>query len=197
MTPDTNCTIGIALITYGRRQALLDTIEQLKAQTWQDWRAVVVDQNPEPVPFRPDERITAIWQPDEPGLCGSRNRAMMHLIDVLHVRYLCFWDDDDVFSPKYLGAMAHPLVVQPRIILTRCGIRHKSKIGGPEIIATPSRMVRADAVGDKRWMPHVVNCDSAWWKLFDGLAYRDVVGEVLITTGNSPIGGCRHPKARL
>lgn len=180
--------------TYGRRQSLLDTVEQLKAQTWQNWRAVIIDQNPEAVSLPRDNRIVHVWTPDKPSMYVSRNGGMDHLI-AANAMCVCFWDDDDSISPDYMAKMVAPFMEDDAVMLTCCRIKHCDRVLAEGVTSTPCRMVRATAIGDKKWVRDHPKVEKVWWPQFADmpLVYID---EVLVRTRNNPIGGVRHRNAR-
>ncbi len=186
--------IGVVIITYGRRQSLLDTLEQLKAQTWLNWRAVVIDQNPEAVPFPPDSRIVRVWTPDAPSMYVSRNSGMEYLVAAT-ATHICFWDDDDCFAPDYMAKMVAPFMEDDAVLLTCCRIKHQGRVLSKGAMSTPCRMVRVEAIGNKRWIKDHPKVEKVWWAQFDGLRLEHV-DATLVKTGNNPIGGVRHRRAR-
>lgn len=196
--PAKNPLIGVVLITYGRRQSLYDTIATLKRQTWHDWRCIIVDQNPEAVPFEEDWRIVRLWTPDTPSLYRSRNLGLEAFLNAGSVTHLCFWDDDDHITDDYMAKMIQPFIDDSAIEVVRCRIRHKGEVMMEKATSTPSRMVRADVIGPKRrWAVDSTMCDKQFWGRFAKMNHCCLDGDVLVTTGINPIGGTRHRNARL
>lgn len=193
MKYEQNILIGVVIPTYGRRASLLSTVAMLRAQTWDCWRAVVVDQNPQRVKFPPDRRVAELWEPDRPSLYQARNQGMGYMMNI-GVTHLCFWDDDDQIEPDYMAKMIAPFIEDERLCVTCCLVRHKGCVLPRGWTSTPCRMVRVDAIGDKGWVKDSKLVEKAWWPQFDGLpiAYVD---EVLVTTGDNPLGGVRHRHA--
>ncbi len=190
--------IGVVLITYGRRQSLFDTIATLKRQTWQDWRCIIMDQNPAPVPYDEDDRIRRVWRPDDPSMYKARNLGLETFLDEGVVTHVCFWDDDDLIVDDYMAKMIQPFVDDATIEVVRCRIKHRGKVMTPKAIATNSRMVRANAITAKlRWKVDSVRPDKDFWQRFAHMKHHRLDDDVLIETGINPIGGTRHRNARL
>lgn len=194
---DPKVIIGVVLITYGRRQSLFDTIATLKRQTWEDWRCIIVDQNPEAVVYDDDWRIVRVWTPDIPSTYRARNHGLELFLDAGLVTHVCFWDDDDLIVDDYMAKMIQPFNDDETIEVVRCRIKHRGKVMTPKAIATNSRMVRADVITPKlRWKKDSVRCDKDFWQRFAHMKHHHLDGDVLIETGINPIGGTRHRNAR-
>ena len=96
---------SVVIPVYNRAAELRPAIASVRAQTFQDFEIVVVDDgsrdNPQEVieSFR-DPRIHFIRQPNAGG-GAARNRG----IDETRGRFVAFLDSDDVFLPHHLASM--------------------------------------------------------------------------------------------
>src|SRR4051812_16283620 len=90
---------------YNAAPTIPDTLASLRAQTLQDWRAVVVDDGSTDatvsiVRSLADPRIAIISQPNQ-GLAGARNTGLRHAT----TPFVSFLDADDTVAPTYAAAM--------------------------------------------------------------------------------------------
>lgn len=96
---------SVVIPVYNRAAELRLAIESVRAQSFQDFEIIVVDDgsrdNPQEVieSFR-DRRLHFIRQPNAGG-GAARNRG----IDETHGRFVAFLDSDDVFLPHHLASM--------------------------------------------------------------------------------------------
>jgi GT2 family glycosyltransferase len=94
-------TFDLVVATVGRTTELKRFLESLEAQTYRDFRLLVVDQNE-------DGRVSALLPEgsmrlqSEPGLSRARNAALPHLSADL----IAFPDDDCVYPPDLLERVA-------------------------------------------------------------------------------------------
>ena len=106
-------SFDLVVATIGRVRELERLLDSLEAQTHREFRVIVVDQNS-------DERLRPVWAGREldvvhltarPGLARARNTALGHLTaDVV-----TFPDDDCVYPPNLLAALARRFVEHPQL----------------------------------------------------------------------------------
>ena len=100
---------SVVIPLYNRADIVGDTIRSVRAQDWQDFEIVVIDDgsrdNPAPViEAIGDPRVRYIRQ-DNAGGGAARN----HGIKAARGRYIAFLDSDDLFLPGKLSIMAQAL----------------------------------------------------------------------------------------
>ena len=103
MTPK----VSIIMATYNRAQYILESIESIQSQTFQDWECLIIDDGGtdatrdvlEPV-LKQDPRFQYFTRTSDyqKGLPGSRNYGL----DLAKGDYIIFFDDDDIAHPQNL-----------------------------------------------------------------------------------------------
>ena len=100
-------SIGIIMPTHNRPDLVVHALESLRAQTYTDWIAFVVDDASEKdystvrERFAEDERIRFYRLEHNGGVNAARNRALDEAQSA-GVPYIALLDDDDAFTPDYL-----------------------------------------------------------------------------------------------
>ena len=144
---------------------LFRSLEQLRAQTWTDWCAVIVDQSAvpslvvEPPPFRdlgvseyvPDligyPRVVYIHVPWQRGSSDARMVGLA-VVQALGCESVVFLDDDDTFDREYLEALRRVLDTNPHADLAACDVINRRDGDGEltvlsrDLYPMPSRMLR-------------------------------------------------------
>jgi glycosyltransferase involved in cell wall biosynthesis len=91
---------SIILPTFARQHLLDEAVASVLAQSVQDFEVIVVDDaSPTPVTVPADPRIRLIRRETNGGAAAARNTGM----DVARGRYVCFIDDDDLFTRERLA----------------------------------------------------------------------------------------------
>jgi len=103
MTPK----VSIIMATYNRAQYILESIESIQSQTFQDWECLIIDDGGtdatrdilEPVLIQnPRFQYFTRTSDYQKGLPGSRNYGL----DLAKGDYIIFFDDDDIAHPQNL-----------------------------------------------------------------------------------------------
>ena len=99
--------VSIIMATYNREQYILESIESIQSQTFQDWECLIIDDGGtdatrdvlEPV-LKQDPRFQYFTRTSDyqKGLPGSRNYGL----DLAKGDYIIFFDDDDIAHPQNL-----------------------------------------------------------------------------------------------
>ena len=99
---------SVIVPAYNSEAFLSETLDSLRAQTWQDWEAVVVDDGSTDgtravldAYFKKDPRIRGIFQ-ENAGVSTARNRGLQEAAG----DYVLFLDADDLYEPGALFAFA-------------------------------------------------------------------------------------------
>lgn len=143
--------ISIVVPTYRRPKLLARALASLSAQTFQDWEAIVVDDEPSKgnsgvVDRSGDNRIRYVAHSENAGLSSARNTGIAES----RGRYVCFLDDDDEFLPNKLQAQFDLLEANPEVGVAIC---HEIEVG-----PSGNKRVRAiDLNGDA--MPALLKTD--------------------------------------
>ena len=136
LRPD--AVIDIIMRTRGRMSLLPRAIASVRAQTFRDWRLIIIDSG--------DHASTRRWLDENPGAVGERveilaaspHHAMGGLsnLGVRHGRapLVVLLDDDDTWEPGFLAATCPVLLsadkrVSCRGVVTRSTIIHEEKTG--------------------------------------------------------------------
>lgn len=149
--------VSIVLPTYNRAELLPRAIESICAQTFSDWRIILVDDGStddtpriaERYQARLGDRITCIRKANT-GCGGARNRG----IDAATGRYVAFLDSDDEFLPHKLARQLELFALRPELGLVYSdyafvdtdGRRHESAF---DTVLPMARRVAFDRVGDR------------------------------------------------
>jgi len=116
--PDlTRPTVGVVIAAYNAERWLPATLASLRAQTWDRWQCVVVDDGSTdgtPAGVRQvmvcDDRVRLLSQPNS-GLCAARNAGIGALN--AECNYVGFLDSDDLYEPETLEALVTALERRP------------------------------------------------------------------------------------
>lgn len=99
--------VSIVIPTWNRREVLLAALESVRAQDWQRWEAIVVDDGSDDGTIEAVERLAAedprfvlVPRPHE-GVCRARNSGL----SVARGDYVAFLDSDNEWQPAYLSRM--------------------------------------------------------------------------------------------
>lgn len=110
MSKNTSPTIVVVITLYNSRATIAQTMDSLRAQTFADWRCVVVndgstDDGPGYIRsvMAQDDRFEMISQ-DNRGLPAARNAGIERAME-LGTEYVNFLDSDDVLMPRGLEWM--------------------------------------------------------------------------------------------
>lgn len=108
-----NRTVSIVMPAYNAELTIVESIESVLRQTYQDWELIVVDDKSADGTVdlvksyvNRDERVHLITSPVNGGVVKSRNAA----IDKAKGRYIAFLDSDDYWVEDKLGLQIQLLV---------------------------------------------------------------------------------------
>ncbi|WP_367773698.1 glycosyltransferase [Flavobacterium sp. WC2421] len=102
------------MATYNRSEYILESIQSIQAQTYQDWECLIIDDggtdNTAEVlapTLNEDPRFQYLFRTSkyQKGLPGSRNYGL----DLAKGDYIIFFDDDDIAHPQNLELCVHEL----------------------------------------------------------------------------------------
>lgn len=103
---------SIVMTTYNRRELLRFALDSVKAQTLQDFEVILVNDHGEGVESLLEQYpycITYLRQGRNAGPAAARNAAH----GLARGQYLVYLDDDDIFLPDHLQALADALQEHP------------------------------------------------------------------------------------
>jgi glycosyltransferase involved in cell wall biosynthesis len=113
--------ISIIIPAYQAAAYIVETIESVRAQTRDDWEAIIIDDGSSDnlaevvEPFLSDRRIT-LHRFENGGLARARNRG----IKLAKGSLVAFLDSDDLYEPEYLERMAAALEAHPDATFVTC-----------------------------------------------------------------------------
>ncbi|MEP9410710.1 MAG: glycosyltransferase [Candidatus Brocadia sp.] len=123
--------ISIIIPAHNAAGTLAETIESVRAQTFTDWEAIVVDDGSSDGTAAiatsyagKDSRIRVISQP-KMGVSAARNTG----IKQARFDWLLFLDGDDWLSPQHLEYMTNALKADPGLYAVHCGWVHVTPEG--------------------------------------------------------------------
>lgn len=106
--------------TFRRQHVLPRAVASILAQSYQNWRLIVVNNElGGKLPPLLDSRIFVWNHAEETSAAYARNAGLAHVKGDL----VCFFDDDDEMLPGYIEKMAAPFA-DPAVMLVRCGMEH-------------------------------------------------------------------------
>lgn len=143
--PTANPTVDVVICTNRNSPYLRDAIDSVIAQTWGNWRLIIVDDgSPWPVPHHLDRLVETIpgarvIHQEATGLPGARNAGVRAGRGDL----VAFLDDDDVWHPERLSRQLGALNGRPESLGVYSGGWYMGSDGMPwgdgwPAIATPS-----------------------------------------------------------
>ncbi len=95
--------ISVIIPTYNRKDFIIEAVESVLQQTYQNWEAIIIDDGSSDntkaalTPFLTDSRIKYFYQ-DNQGQSVARNRGISKSTGA----YICFLDSDNKWLPKKL-----------------------------------------------------------------------------------------------
>lgn len=96
--------VSVCIPTYNRKKYLLETLNSIRKQSFQDFEIIIVDDGStdgtEDTIKKIDLPIRYYWQ-ENSGDAAARNK----LIDLAHGEYIAFIDSDDLYTDDALGAL--------------------------------------------------------------------------------------------
>jgi glycosyltransferase involved in cell wall biosynthesis len=110
--------VSIIMPTYRRSHTLFRTVESIRAQTYQNWELILID-NDGSADYRfNDPRISVHVHAERPSASYARNKG----VDYARGEFVCFFDDDDFMFPNYLEAFVKAFEENPEVKMVRCGM---------------------------------------------------------------------------
>ncbi|MCW5850259.1 MAG: glycosyltransferase family 2 protein [Anaerolineae bacterium] len=163
--------VSVLMPTFKQAAFIRRALESLRAQTFQDWELVIVDDgSPDDTPaviepYLADPRLRPIRLPKNVGLGAALNLATAQA----RGRYLAYLPSDDVYYPDHLARLVDLLDSQPDAVLAYSGLRWEYHKYGPtlqgettvgreaealaqgKLLALVQVMHRADTVQEPLW----------------------------------------------
>ena len=117
--------VSVLMPTFKQAAFIRRALESLRAQTFQDWELVIVDDgSPDDTqaviePYLADPRLRLIRLAKNGGLGAALNTATAEA----RGRYLAYLPSDDVYYPDHLARLVDRLDSQPDVVLAYSGLR--------------------------------------------------------------------------
>ena len=127
--------IGIITPAYNAARWIGDAIASVVAQTYDDWRLVVVDDGStdgtsDVVGRFADPRITLIRQANA-GVSAARNRGILELLADANISALVFLDADDWLAAEALALLVSALRTAPQAVAAVAAYADRSRVRMP------------------------------------------------------------------
>ncbi len=163
--------ICLAMPLYNQTQFLEEALQSLLAQTYSDFRLLVVDDSTEPSPgvmvrryAAKDNRIEYIKNESRKGMVGNWRACFKYAGDV---DYFAWVGDHDVWHPEWLEKMVESLNKYPNVVLTYPVFERITTEGN--LIDKPSRYFSTDNMSERRRIKAVCREARAFGKMVYGL----------------------------
>lgn len=191
MGETTRPTVSIVMATYRRPHTINRTVAQIRAQSYQDWELIVVNNARAGDYTFHDKRIRGYRHAAHASASYARNEGLRYVTGDL----VCFFDDDDDMFPTYLERIVRAFKEHPEASMVRCGMyRGDGQINFT--MATPVCCLRSQyatptwqAVGrqDLQYYQGIVETNG--WSEDHGDIV--LVPEILVRARSDPRGGLR------
>lgn len=131
--------IAVIVPAYGVAHLLAEALDSLRAQSFTDWEAIVIDDGAPDVagavaPYLDDSRIRFLAT-DNRGVSTARNRAIAEARAPL----IALLDGDDLFRPGYLAAMVAAMEVDPGACIATCNARVFGAVSSESEVVGPAQ----------------------------------------------------------
>ena len=140
--------ISIIVPVYNSAERLPRCVESVRAQTYEDWELILIDDGSRDRSFElceayaaEDLRIRAFTQPNR-GVSATRNRGL----SLARGRYLQFLDSDDSIDPEMLQKL-HDAMEENKADMVICGCLERSAEGERPVVPEIRRTVELSALG--------------------------------------------------
>lgn len=177
-------SISVIVPVYNVRDHVAACLDSLRAQTFTDFEAIVVDDGSTDgsgdvaaAVMAGDARFRLVRR-DNGGLSAARNTGLAQAGG----RYVCFVDSDDRVTPDYLQRL-HDTIEETGADWVACAIRfcppagpgqpHSAIHGAPDLLPGVTRVDFTD------WQEVVRHFPSAWNKIYR----RDLIGDIRFDEG--------------
>lgn len=116
--------VEVRLITYRRPLLLKRALECLRAQTYDQWQAVIFDDSPDQegqdvVSRFQDARIHYRANPQNLGMVRNTSQAFAPTSYLNEAQFACVLEDDNLYDPELLAANIAALKMRPHAVLAR------------------------------------------------------------------------------
>ena len=116
--------VEVRLITYRRPLLLKRALECLRAQSYDQWQAVVFDDSPDQegqsvVSGLQDARIHYRANPQNLGMVRNTSQAFAPNSYLNEAQFACVLEDDNLYDPDLLAANVAALTMRPHAVLAR------------------------------------------------------------------------------
>ena len=169
--------ICLAMPLYNQTKFLEEALQSLLAQTYSDFRLIIVDDSTELSPGNIVKRFTArdsrihyIKNDSRKGLVGNWRACFKH---AGNVDYFAWVGDHDVWHPEWLEKMVHTLNENPNVVLVYPIFVRITPEGS--INDKPSRYFSTDNMSDFRRIKAVCRDARAFGKMVYGLFRADAL----------------------
>ena len=119
--------VSVIIPTHNRQQMLRDALQSLRAQSYADWEAIVVNDGGADASGLAQQKVQVINFPTSQGPAAARNAA----IRAAQGEILAFLDDDDLYRPQHLERLVTALQASnAAFVYSAADLVEESAIGG-------------------------------------------------------------------
>jgi len=186
---------SIIMPTRHRSHSLVRTVNLIKAQTYNNWELIIIDNAGDVKNSFKDPRIRVYCHNTKTSASFARNQGIQYATGDL----ICFFDDDDDMYASYLERFASTFKKNSNVKMVRCGMslsksRKNYSYATPECclrrkFATPTWDNKGPAQ-DQRYFRNIVKING--WSLENGDII--ILREILCRANRNPRGGLRSGK---
>src|SRR5271157_1726418 len=193
--------ISVVIPTYKREHTIKTALQSIYGQTYTDWEAVVVDNEPNHTYIFDNPKVKYVQYPEKRGVSAARNKGIKEATGDL----ICFLDDDDVLHSDYMEQMARPFQ-NPEVAIVHCLIHLGDIVRAEHECHTPTVMIRKRYVtptwtnrfDHDQWYYNIVIAAISENKFHDwnDVIHSDskafhLIPSVLVRAHHAPDGGLR------
>ena len=186
----------IIMPTFRREHCIHDTINTIIAQTYTNWRLIIIDNYGSNYQFN-DNRILYITRTENNGASWGRNIGLNYSEN----DFVCFFDDDDYMLPNYLEFVYAVFKENPNCKMVN--IRIDANFNKPKLrFATPCCVLKrefatptwtnAGQLHDQKYFKSIITKNN-WEEGYDFIS----INKILACVGHSDKGGLRHTEGQL
>ena len=178
--------VSVIIPTYKREHTIQTALQSIYDQTYKDWEAIVVDNEPDHLYNFDHPQVRYYHYIEEHGAGAVRNEGIRQAEGGL----LCFLDDDDVFVPDYMKVMTS-VFGNSEISIAHCLINFNEHTAPEHECHTPTMMIRKQYV-TSTWTNRVDHDQWYYNTIISAVSNSKCRDWTDVLQGKAPAGVCAH-----